>query len=175
MFNCCKYRVDITKKNIAKRLQNSSSKASNIFLCEYLKSLQNKFFAWNHNQFALFDSSVTQSKVMYNQSSSQSPACSRSTHAIIACDRIVYFPLHIMNFLTCIFVSYTISSMAKICAFYETYIIIVARVDTFDCSLFFWRELLTGCPEALDFETFREEPLWRTYQKFSRAFFSLCF
>ena len=108
-----------------------------IYFFVNIKSLQNKFFAWNHNQFALFDSSVTQSKVMYNQSSSQSPACSRSTHAIIACDRIVYFPLHIMNFLTSIFVSYTISSIVKICAFYETYIIIVARVDTFDCSLFF--------------------------------------
>ena len=139
-----------------------------------IKRLQNKFFAWNHNQFALFDSSVTQSKVMYNQSSSQSPACSRSTHAIIACDRIVYFPLYIMKFLTCIFfVSYTISSMAEICAFYETYIITVTRVDTFDCSLFFWRELLTGCPEALDFETFREEPLWRTTKIFQEPFLPL--
>ena len=42
-----------------------------------------------------------------------------------------------MTFLTCDFETNTISSLVKICTFYETYIIIVVRGDTFDCSLFF--------------------------------------
>ena len=90
---------------------------------------------------------------------------------------IVIFPLAVhyeFSLLVVSFVSYNISSIAEICAFYETYIITLVRVDTFDCSLFFWRELLTGCPEASDFETFREEPLWRTTKKF-KCLFSLYF
>ena len=53
---------------------------------------------------------------------------------------IVIFPLAVhyeFSLLVVSFVSYNISSIAEICAFYETYIITLVRVDTFDCSLFF--------------------------------------
>ena len=94
----------------------------------------------------------------------------KNLHLILHVIALYIFLCTLWIFFACIFVSYTFSSMFEICAFYETYIIVVARVDTFDCSLFFWRELLTGCPEALDSETFREEPLWRTTKNFQEPF-----
>ena len=73
LFSCCENLVGIYK-NAKAAFDKSSSKNFKYFLCEYQELAKQVFFAWNHNQFALFDSSVTQSKVMYNQSSSQSPA-----------------------------------------------------------------------------------------------------
>ena len=75
VFSCCENPVGIYK-NAKAAFDKSSSKNFKYFLCEYQELAKQVFFAWNHNQFALFDSSVTQSKVMYNQSSSQSPASS---------------------------------------------------------------------------------------------------
>ena len=93
LFSCCENQVGIYK-NAKAAFDKSSSKTSNIFFVN-IKSLQNKFFAWNHNQFALFDSSVTQSKVMYNQSSSQSPAsvAAAKEDSIILHAIALYFPL----------------------------------------------------------------------------------
>ena len=66
-----------------------------IFSLWISRACKTSFFAWNHNQFALFDSSVTQSKVMYNQSSSQSPAsvAAAKEDSIILHAIALYFPL----------------------------------------------------------------------------------
>lgn len=175
MFNCCKYRVDITKKHCkaASKLVIKSFKNISLWISQELA----KQVLCVESQSVCIVWFICYTIKSHVQSKFKSISGLQQKYPCYYCmwSHCIFFSAHYEFSYLCIFVTYTISSMAKICAFYETYIIIVARVDTFDCSLFFWRELLTGCPEALDFETFREEPLWRTYQKFSRAFFSLCF
>ena len=127
-----------------RHLISRHQKTSNIFFVN-IKSLQNKFLCVESQSVCIVwficytIKSHVQSK--FKSISGLANAAAKEDfiilHVILLCFPLAHYDLPELWYL---FVTYTLFHLHRgfeICTFYETYIISMVRVDTFDCSLFF--------------------------------------
>ena len=144
LFSCCENLVGIYK-NAKAAFDKSSSKKVQIFSLWVAKACKTSFLCVESQSVCIvwFICYTIKSHVQSKfKSISGLVIAAVKEDSMILHVIVLYFPLAHYDFLQLwyLFVTYTLFHLHRgfeICSSYETYIIRVVRVDTFDCSLFF--------------------------------------
>ena len=177
LFCCCEKNLVGIYKNAKAAFDKSSSKNFKYFLCEYQElakqvSLRGITISLHCLIHLLHNQKSCTIKVQVNLRPRH--CCCKRGFCDIACDRIVFSSCTLWSSWAMVSFCnlYLISSPPGLWNMHFLWNIHYKSRKGRYFWLFslFWRELLTGCPEALDFETFREEPLWRTTKNFQEPF-----